>query len=192
MHRLNNVVIMQTEQLGRIEALEEELRSSRGKVADMEQKMMEQDQVIAQLVGDNLDHLQDNMRLTAHINSSAERMAQLEHRLGQVGSVVMGFLEGRMEGLLEEGTTSESSGSGGSDASGGNQDGQVSDGIGLVGGVLREVMRRDSPIPPTSRLIASMERDAEEAGLGGWYNGNPEDVPESWSGANSDTSASQD
>ena len=49
MHRSNNAVIMQTEQLGRIEALEEELRSSRGKVADMEQKMMEQDQVIAQL-----------------------------------------------------------------------------------------------------------------------------------------------
>ena len=41
MHRLNNAVIMQTEQLGRIEALEEELRSSRGKLADMEQKMME-------------------------------------------------------------------------------------------------------------------------------------------------------
>ena len=34
--------------------------------------MMEQDRVIAQLVGDNLDHLQDNMRLTAHINSSTE------------------------------------------------------------------------------------------------------------------------
>ena len=47
-------------------------------------------------------------------------------------------------------------------------------------------------MPPTSGLIASMERDAEEAGLGGWYNGNPEDVPESWSGANSDMSASQD
>ena len=101
MHRSNNAVIMQTEQLGRIEALEEELRSSRGKVADLEQKMMEQDQVITQLVGDNLDHLQDNMRLTAHINSSTERMAQMEHRLGQVGSVVMGFLEGTMEGQLE-------------------------------------------------------------------------------------------
>ena len=99
MHRSNNAVIMQTEQLGWIEALEEELRSSKGKLADMEQKMMEQDQVIAQLVGDNLDHLQDNMRLTAHINSSTERMAQMEHRLGQVGSVVMGFLEGSMEGL---------------------------------------------------------------------------------------------
>ena len=74
MHRSNNAVIMQTKQLGRIEALEEELRSSRGKVADMEQKMMEQDRVIAQLVGDNLDHLQDNMRLTAHINSSSKRI----------------------------------------------------------------------------------------------------------------------
>ena len=69
MHRANNAVIMQTEQLGRIETLEEELRSSKGKLANMEQKMMEQDQVIAQLVSDNLDHLQDNMQLTAHINS---------------------------------------------------------------------------------------------------------------------------
>ena len=47
-------------------------------------------------------------------------------------------------------------------------------------------------MPPTSGLIASMERDAEEAGLGGWFNRNPEDVPGSWSGANSDASASQD
>ena len=191
MHRSNNAVIMQTKQLGRIETLEEELCSSKVKLADMEQKMMEQDRVIAQLVGDNLDHLQDNMCLTAHINSSTERMVQMEHRLGQVGSVVMGFLEGRMEGLLEE-ETSSSSGSGGSDASGGDQDAQVSDGIGLVAGALREVMRRDSPVPRETGLIEEMEREAEEAGLGGWFNRNPEDVPESWSGANSDTSASQD
>ena len=190
MHRSNNAVIMQTEQLGRIEALEEELRSSRGKVADLEQKMMEQDRVIAQLVGDNLDHLQDNMRLTTHINSSTERMAQTEHRLGQVALVVMGFLEGRMEALEEE--TSESSGSGGSDVSGDDLDDQVSDGIGLVAGALAEVMRRDSPMPRETGLITEMEREAEEAGLGGWFNGNPEDVPESWSGANSDASASQD
>ena len=65
MHCSNNAVIMQTEQLGQIEVLEEELCSSRGKVADLEQKMMEQDRVIAQLVGDNLEHLQDNMHLTA-------------------------------------------------------------------------------------------------------------------------------
>ena len=190
MHRSNNAVIMQTEQLGRIEALEEELCSSRGKVADLEQKMMEQDQVIAQLVGDNLDHLQDNMRLTAHINRSTERADQMEHWLGQVASVVMGFLEGRMEDLMEE--TSESSGSKGSGVSGTDQEDRDSEGIALVTGALSEVMRRDSPILPTSGLIASMERDAEEAGLGGWFNGNPEDVPESWSGANSDTSASQD
>ena len=46
MHRSNNAVVMQTEQLGRIETLEEELRSSKGKLAEMEQKMMEQDRVI--------------------------------------------------------------------------------------------------------------------------------------------------
>ena len=160
MHHSNNAVIMQTEQLGRIEALEEELRSSRGKMAELEQKVMEQDQVIAQLVGDNLDHLQDNMRLTAHINSSTERMAQMEHRLGQVGTVVMGFLEGRMEGLPEE-TSGSSSGSGESELSGDVQEDWDSEGIALVAGALQEVMRRDSPMLPTSGLIASMERDAD-------------------------------
>ena len=79
MHHVNNTVIMQTEQLGRIEALEEELQSSRVKMTELEQKMTEQDWVIAQLVGDNLDHLRDNMCLTAHINSSQEQMGQLEH-----------------------------------------------------------------------------------------------------------------
>ena len=154
---------------------------------------MEQDWVIAQLVGDNLEHLQDNMRLTAHINSSTEQMTQMEHRLGQVGSVVMGFLEGRMESLMEETSeSSESSGSGGLDASGDDLGGPVGDTVNAVAGALAEVMRRDSLMPPTSGLIASMERDAEEAGLGGWYNGNLEEVPESWSGANSDASASQD
>ena len=199
MHCLNNAVIMQTEQLGRIEALEEELRSSKAKMTEMEQKMTEQDRVIAQLVGDNLDHLQDNMRLTAHINSSQERMAQMEHRLGQVGSVVMGFLEGSLEGLMEEERergmeSSSSSEAGTSDASGedwGDQvseEGNVDDGVFPQGSMRRE----DSPMPPTQGLIASMEREAEEAGLGGWFNRNPEDVPESWSGSNSGASASQD
>ena len=148
MHRSNNAVIMQTEQLGRIEVLEEELRSSNGKVADLEQKMMEQDHVITQLVGDNLDHLQNNMRLNAHINSSTERM---EHRLGQVASVVMGFLEGRVEDLMEE--MSESSGSGGSGVSGDDEEDRDSEGIALVAGALREVMRRDSPMPRETGLI---------------------------------------
>ena len=77
--------------------------------------------------------------MTAHINSSTEQMERTEHRLGQVVSVVMGFLEGRMEGLLEEGATLESSGSGGSDASGEGSDDRVSEGVGLVAGALREV-----------------------------------------------------
>ena len=95
-----------------------------------------------------------------------------------------------MEGLMEE--TSESLGSKGSGASGDDSEDQVGDVVNAVAGALTEVMRRDSPMPPMSGLIASMERDAEEAGLGGWFNGNLEDVPESWSGANSDASASQD
>ena len=190
MHRANNAVIMQTEQLGRIEALEEELRSSRAKMAELELKTTEQDRVIAQLVSDNLEHLQDNMRLTTHITSSSDRMGQLEHRLGQVGSVLMGMIEGQMEGATSE--ASGSSGSGGSAASGDNGDDWVGDVVRLVAGALGEVMRRDSPMPRETRLIVEMEREATEAGAGGWYNGNPEDVPESWSGANSDASASQD
>ena len=43
MHRANNAVIMQTEQLGRIEALEEELCSSKVKMAELELKTTEQD-----------------------------------------------------------------------------------------------------------------------------------------------------
>ena len=191
MHRANNAVIMQTEQLGCIEALEEELRSSRAKMAKLELKTTEQDRVIAQLVGDNLKHLQDNMRLTAHITSSLDHMERLEHRLEQVGSVLMGMIEGQMERAATS-EASELSGSEGSGASGADSDNRVGDTVRLVAGALGEVMRGNSPMPRETRLIAEMEREAEEAGLGGWFNGNPEDVPESWSGSNSGTSASQD
>ena len=188
MHRANNVVIMQTEQLGWIEALEEELHSSKARMVEMEQKMMEQDRVIAQLVGDNLDHLQDNMWLTAHINSSQEQMVQMEHRLGQVGSVVMGFLEGRLESLMEEEREEGTMGASGDgpDDQGGDKDNTV------PGASHPESTRGDSLMPREEGLIAQMEREAEEAGLGGWFNGNPEDVLESWSGVNSNASASQD
>ena len=47
-------------------------------------------------------------------------------------------------------------------------------------------------MPQEGGLIVEMEREATEAGAGGWFNGNPEDVLESGSGPNSDTSASQD
>ena len=160
MHHVNNAVIMQTEQLGRIKALEEELHSSKAKMIELEQKMTEQDQVIAQLVSDNLNHLQDNMWLTAHINSSQERMVQMEHRLGHVGLVVMGFLEGRLESLMEEereGTTESSSSSEVrmSDVSGDGLDDQSGDEDNMVDGVSHpESTRRDSPMPREEGLIA--------------------------------------
>ena len=53
-------------------------------------------------------------------------------------------------------------------------------------------MRRDSLMLREGGLIVEMEREVMEAGLGGWYNRNLEEVPESWSGPNSDVSASQD
>ena len=199
MHRVDNAVIMQTEQLRWIKVLEEELCSSKAKMVELEQKMTEQDRIITQLVGDTLNHLQDNMQLTAHINSSQEQMMQMEHRSGQVGSVVMGFLEGRLEGLMEEereeGTTESLSSSEArtSGASGDSLDDQGGDEANVVDGVSpQESMRRDSPMPREEGLIAQMEREAEEAGLGGWFNGNLEDVLESWSGSNSDVLASQD
>ena len=184
MHRTNNAVIMQTEQLGRIEVLEEELCSSKAKMVEMEQKMTEQDHVIAQLVGDNLKHLQDNMWLTAHINSLNKRLLQMEHRLGQIGSVVMGFLEGRLESLMEEReeeTTGSSSLSevGMSGVSGDGLDDQGGDEDNAVTGVsLQESTREDSLMPREEGLITQMEREATEAGLG-WFNRNPEDVLES-------------
>ena len=53
-------------------------------------------------------------------------------------------------------------------------------------------MRVESPMLQEGGLIAEMEREATEAGAGGWFNGVDQEVPESWSGCNSITSASQD
>ena len=158
-------------------------------MAELEQKMMEQDQVITQLVGDNLDHLQDNMRLTAHINSSQDWMGQLEHQLGQVRSVLMGMIEGAIE---REGLT-DSSEARMSGASGNGPDDQGGDEGNMgAGASTEENTRGDSLMLREGGVITEMEREAMEAGAGGWFNGNPEEVPESWSGANSDASASQD
>ena len=98
-----------------------------------------------------------------------------------------------IEGAIErEGLTDmSSSGSRGLAASGDSSEDQGGD-AGSEDAGLSSEMRRDSPMPRETGLIAEMEREATEAGVGGWFNGNPEDIPESWSGANSDTSASQD
>ena len=104
-------------------------------------------------------------------------------------------MESLMEEEREEGMSRSlsSSGVGTLDVSGNEPVAQGGDEVNKVGGASRpESMRWDSPVLLTQGLIASMERDTEEAGLGGWFNGNPEDVLESWSGANSNASASQD
>ena len=188
MHRMNNVVIMQTKQLGRIKALEEELCSFKAKTEELSWKLEEQDHVITNLVGDNLEHLQDNMCLTAHINSLQKCMMQMEMRLEQVGSVLMGMIEGAMEGEEMDSLEVKMS-----DASGNDQDDQDGDvGNRGTGVSMEESMRRDSPMPQEGGLIEEMEREAIEAGAGGWFNGNPEEVLESWSGRNSVTLSSQD
>ena len=99
MHCVNNAVVMQTEQLGQIEVLEEELHSSRARMVEMEQKVMEQDRVITQLVGDNLEHLQDNMQLTAHINSSNKRLSQMA--LGARGPGTSDYMLRTLRALVE-------------------------------------------------------------------------------------------
>ena len=99
----------------------------------------------------------------------------------------MGMIKGAIE---REGLETLSlSGSGGSAASGDEPEDQ---GGAMDNKVVGESMalRRDSPMLRETGLIAEMEREATEAGAGGWFNGNPEDVPESWSGANSNVSAS--
>ena len=89
-----------------------------------------------------------------------------------------------MSDLLEAGTLG---------ASGDDQDDQDG-GAGNMdtGASTEESMRRDSLMPREGGLIAEMEREVMEAGAGGWFNGDPEEVPESWSGHNSVMSASQD
>ena len=58
---------MQMSQLGQIEVLEEKVHALDGHVQDLEHKLTEQDCIITNLVGDNLNHLQDKMSLRADI-----------------------------------------------------------------------------------------------------------------------------
>ena len=172
MHYANNVVIMQTKQLGRIETVEEKLHASEGCVQDLEHKLAEQDHVIANLVGDNLEHLQDNMCLTAHINSTLTQLTLIKEQLGQVGMLVYGIARGALEGLSTEGSllgaeTSDASGDDQGDQDGGR--GSRGTGASLEGST-----RVGSPMLQEGGLIVEMEREAMEAGAGRWFNGNPD------------------
>ena len=98
----------------------------------------------------------------------------------------MGTIEGAMEReSSSEAETSDASGDGGDDQDGGEDNRGT-------GASLEESTRVESPMPQEGGLIMEMERKVTEAGAGGWFNRNPEGVPESWSGHNSVMSASQD
>ena len=128
-------------------------------------------------MGDNLNHLQDNMHLTVHINSSSACLAQLEEQMGQFRTLVYGMVGGALEGPSMEGSSLEAKMSGASGGDWDNQDGAVASGD---AGVSAEGSTRvGSPTLQEGGLIVEMEREAMEAGLGGWFNGNPKDVLES-------------
>ena len=101
-----------------------------------------------------------------------------------------------MEEEREEEETTESLSSSEAETSGASSDGLVNrDGakVNAEDGVFHQGSTRgDSPMLREEGLIAQMEREAMEVGLGGWFNGNLEDFLESWSGSNSDALASQD
>ena len=92
-------------------------------------------------------------------------MAQLAHRLGQVGSVLMGMVEGaiKREGL-------DLSEAGMLDASDDDQDNQGGDaGNRDTGASLEGSMRVKSPMLREGGLIVEIEREVMEAGAGGWF-----------------------
>ena len=87
----------------------------------------------------------------------------------------MGMIEGviKREGLdSSEAETSDASGDGGDD-----QDGDV--GSGDAGASLEGSTRVESLMPREGGLIVEMEREAMEAGTGGWFNRMDQGVPES-------------
>ena len=83
------------------------------------------------------------------------------------------------QGMLDVGGNDEDDQDGGEDNVG-------------AGASQEESMRGDSPLLREGGLISAMEREAEEGGAGGWFNRMDQDLPESWSGHNSNISASQD
>ena len=74
--------IMQMLQLGQIKVLEEKVHTLDGHVQDLEHKLTKQDHIITNLVGDNLDHLQDKMSLRTDITRLQVTIEQLKQQLG--------------------------------------------------------------------------------------------------------------
>ena len=92
--------------------------------------------------------------------------------------LVLGIARGAREGLSMEGSSLEARTLDASGNDWGDQDGGV--GSKDAGVSLEGSMRVGSPMSQEGGLIAEIEREVMEAGAGGWFNRNPEGVPESW------------
>ena len=179
----NNAVIMQTSQLGQIEALEDRVHNLKG-------KLEVQNTLINNLVSNNLNHLQANMTLTQHINRSEVKWANNQARFWNIKLVLW-----NLHHIVGVGTNSELSGPSTSDSGGDEGESQAGGkGSGEGGAVTPARARLEDPVPREMGLVEQMEEEAREAGLGGWFNGEEQRdaFPESWSGPNSNMSASQD
>ena len=165
MHHVNDVVIMQTSQLGQIELLED-------KVHVLEEKVAAHDTLISNLVSNNLDHLYANMTLTQHINRLEVKwlnnklcLCSIEGLLYKLRITYYGNtnLDPNSLGLstLESGGDVKEGSDGGEDRDGGSA-------------IILESMRPPTPGPSAPRergLIEQMEEEAAKMRLGGWFNG---------------------
>ena len=184
MHHANDTVIMQTSQLGQIEALED-------RVHDLEGKLEAQDTLISNLVSNNLNHLQSNMTLTQHINrlevwwsNNKKCLRSIESVLHDLQHIVGAETDTDLDSLGL--STSKS----GRDGEGRPVGREVSKDAGVV---MLESMRLSTPAPRERGLIEEMEEEVRKAVLGGWFNREDQTrLLESWSGSNSRTLSSQD
>ena len=183
MHHANDVMVIQTSQLGQIKNLEDEICVFKEKVAV-------QDAIISNLVSNNLDHLQFNMNLTQYINklevcwsNNEIRLQSIKGLLHKLRIAYCGKTDLDLDAL---GPLMLGSGGDDDEGSDGGED------RGEAGASIWESSRPSTPAPREERLIKQMEESAE-MGFGGWFNREDQSgLPESWCGPNSDTSASQD
>ena len=163
MHHANDIMVIQTSQLGQIKSLEDE-------VCILKEKVAVQDDLISNLVSNNLDHFQANMQLTQHINRSkmwwSSNKIQLQLIEGLLHKLRIAYCR-RTEsdpGML---------GSGGDDKDG--SDGGEDRGEG--GAPIQESTRPLTPPPRERGLIKQMEEEVREAGLGGGSTGKHRGMP---------------
>ena len=98
-------------------------------------------------MGDNLEHLQDNMRLTTNINSSQTRMGNLEHQLEVLGELFLTAIRQSLseQGMLDVGGDNKDNQDGGED--------RGDTGVSLSGNMRLQTLEPLIPAPRERGLI---------------------------------------